>query len=172
MVPVSLFHLPSFFGEYMVRYPVERTIYCKTVGKTRVENIAEILRSLEGIDVTIKEPEAHDVDMWVFNESQLIQVIEVLNWRRSVYLGFKRAMAIRENLNTSSNHGLKKLLIFSFWKNIENQMNFFDGLDVDFLEIGFQTQPVPYYIWFFNRRQASGMRPNDRTTKGIVEGSY
>lgn len=152
----------------MIRYPVERIKYCKTVGKTRVENIAEILRSLEGFDVTIKEPEAHDVDMWVFNEAQLIQVIEVLNWKRESYLSFKRTMSIIENLNASSYFGLNKLLVFSFWENIRNQTVFFEDLGIDFLEIGFQTQPISYYIWFFSRGSASGMRPNHCTTKDIV----
>ena len=45
----------------MSRYPIKRTKYCKTVGKTRVENIAKILQDL-GFSVTIRNPEAHDVD--------------------------------------------------------------------------------------------------------------
>ena len=103
-----------------MRYPVDRTKYCKTVGRTRVENIAEILRSLDGFDVTIKEPEAHDVDMWVSKELHPIQVIEVLNWQRNAYLDLKRAFAIMEKLNDSSYSDLNKLLVFSFWENIKN----------------------------------------------------
>lgn len=152
----------------MIRYPVERTKYCKTVGKTRVENIVEILLSLESFDAIVREPEADDVDVWVLKKNQLVLVIEVLNWRRNIYMDFKRAMAIRENFSNRNYRNLKKLLIFSFWKNIENQMNLFDGLDIDFLDIGFQTQPIWYYVWFFNRGLASDMRPNDRLSKEIV----
>ena len=152
----------------MMRYPVERIKYCKTVGRTRVENIAEILRSLDGFDATAKDPEAHDVDVGVFKDSQPVQVIEVLNWKRKSYLSFKRTMSIIENLNASSYFGLNKLLVFSFWENIRNQTVFFEDLGIDFLEIGFQTQPISYYIWFFNRGLASGMRPNHCTTKDIV----
>lgn len=152
----------------MIRYPVERTKYCKTVGKTRVENIVEILLSLESFDAIVREPEADDVDVWVLKKNQLVLVIEVLNWRRNIYMDFKRAMAIRENFSNRNYRNLKKLLIFSFWKNIENQMNLFDGLDIDFLDIGFQTQSIWYYVWFFNRGLASDMRPNDRLSKEIV----
>lgn len=151
-----------------MKYPVERAKYCKTVGRTRVENIAEILRSLDGFEVTIKEPEAHDVDVWVSKESQLIQVIEVLNWQRNAYLDLKRAFAIMENLNDPSYGDLNKLLVFSFWENIKNQMEFFNGLGIDFLEMGFQTQPIPYYVFYLSRGSASDMRPNDKMTKEIV----
>lgn len=151
-----------------MRYPVERIKYCKTVGKTRVDNIAEILRSLDGFDVTVKEPEAHDVDLWVYKELQPILVTEVLNWKSNVYLGFKRTMAIIENLNASSYRDLNKLLVYSFWENIRNQMDFLNLLDIDFLEIGFQTQPMTYYVFYLNRGSASDMRPNDSSTKGIV----
>lgn len=152
----------------MMRYPVERTEYCKTVGRTRVENIAEILRSLDGFDVTIKKPEAHDVDIWVSKELHPIQVIEVLNWKRTAYLDLKRAFAIMENLNDSFYSDLNKLLVFSFWENIRNQMEFFDCLDIDFLEMGFQTQPIPYYVFYLSRGSTSDMRPNDEMTKEIV----
>ena len=47
-------------------------------------------------------------------------------------------------------------------------MEFFDGLDIDFLEMGFQTQPIPYYLFYLNRRSASDMRPNDEMTREIV----
>ena len=151
-----------------MRYPVERTKYCKTVGKTRVNNIAEILRSLEGFDVTVKDPEAHDVDLWVSNGDGLVFVGEALNWKRNSYLGFKRAMSIVENLTSSSYCDLNKLLVFSFWENIKNQMEFFDGLDIDFLEMGFQTQPIPYYVFYLSRGSASDMRPNDEMTRKIV----
>jgi len=131
-----------------MRYPVDRTTYCKTVGRTRVKNIAEIFRSLDGFDVTIKESEAHDVDLWVSNGDGLVLVVEVLNWKRNAYLSFKRAMAIVHNLTSSSYCDLNKLLVFSFWENIRNQMEFFDGLDIE--------------------GSASDMRPNDEMTRKIV----
>lgn len=154
----------------MSRYPVRRTKYSKTVGKTRVENITEILQNL-GFTVFVGKPENDDVDIWVFKEEKLVLVIEVLNWKRQNYLDFKRVTRIRENFTNPCYQNSRKLLIFSFWKNIENQMNFFEGLDIDFLELGFQTQPLPYYIWFLNRGQVreEGRRLNNLATKTFVK---
>lgn len=149
-------------------YPVERIKYCKTVGRTRVENIAEILRSFDGFDVIVKEPEAHDVDVWVFKQTNLVLVIEVINWKQSAYMDFKRTIAIRENLTDPSYNGLNKLLVFSFWENIRNQMDFLDNLNIDFVEIGFQTQPIPYYNFFLDQGLTDNMRLNDHTTKEVL----
>lgn len=151
----------------MVRYPVERTEYCKTVGKTRVDNIAEILENLS-FDVITRETEFHNVDVWVFKDGTLVLVIEVLNWGRNVYMDYIRTRRIIRNFSHPYHHNARKLLVFSFWKNIENQLNYFDGLDIDFLEIGFQTQPVPYYVFYLNRGLASDKKPNTSITKEIV----
>lgn len=150
----------------MRRYPVKRTKYCKTVGKIRVENIAEILQNL-GFSVTIRNPESHGVDVWVFKEGNLVLVIEVLNWRKNVYMDLNRAKAIRQNFSSSYYNNLRKLLVFSFIENIENQMNYFEGLDIDFLELGFQTQP--YYEFYAIQGLASGMRPNNLATRNLVK---
>lgn len=158
-----------------MRYPAKRTKYCKTVGKTRVENVARILRNLGFVVITL-EPERHDVDVWVFkrdNETcwrqESVLVIEVTNWARNIYMDFRRVKRIIENFNNPRYHNSGKLLVFSFKKNIENQMNFFEGLDIDFLEMGFQTQPLRYYVFYRNQGQASGMRPNNRATKNLVK---
>jgi len=139
--------------------------YNKVVGKTRVENIASILEHL-GFTVVIKEPENHDVDVWVYRDGSLVLVIEVLNWRKRDYLDFPRTMAIIRNLTNSKYDNCRKLLVFSFLQNIRNRLNYFDGYDIDFLELGFQTQP--YYPFYANSPLASGMRPNNLTTKILV----
>lgn len=153
----------------MMRYPALKTMYNKIVGKTRVDNIAEILRNL-GFRVRVGKIEGDDVDIWVFKEEELVLVIEVLNWKRQSYLDFKRASRIRENFTNPYYRNSRKLLIFSFWRNIKNQMRFFEGLDIDFLELGFQTQPLPYYVWFLSLGQVreEGRRPNNLATKNLV----
>ena len=147
-------------------YPVERTEYCKVVGKTRVENIAGILEHF-GFAVVTKEPENHDVDIWVYRDNNLVLIIEVLNWRKKVYMDFNRAMAIRENFSNANYNNSRKLLVFSFFDNIKNQLSYFGGLDIDFLELGFQTQP--YYVFYVIKRLASDMRPNTLATKLLVK---
>jgi len=151
----------------MIRYPVERTKYCKTVGQIRVDNIAEILKEL-GFGIKTEEPECHGPDIWGFKEHKPVLAIEVLNWQRKVYMDAKRAESIRENLSNPYYEDSRKLLVFSFWKNIKKRMNHFEGLNIDFLEIGFQTQPIDYYVWFLNRGQADDMRYNNSETKDSV----
>ena len=146
-------------------YPVERMEYNKVVGRTRVENIALILEHF-GFTVVIKEPENHDVDIWVYRDGSLVLVIEVLNWRKRDYLDFERTMAIIRNLTNSKYDNSRKLLVFSFLKNIKNRLGFFNGLNIDFLELGFQTQP--YYTFYINSPVASCMRPNNLTTRILV----
>lgn len=149
----------------MSRYPVKRTNYCKTVGKTRVENAAGILRNL-GFTVAVREPECHGVDVWVFKDGSLVLVIEVLNWRKNVYMDLNRAEAIRQNFSNPYYHNLRKLLLFSFIENIKNQMSYFEGVDIDFLALGFQTQP--YYMFYAIQGLASDMRPNNLATRNLV----
>jgi hypothetical protein len=148
------------------RYPEERMTYCKNVGRTRVENIAETIRSLDFTVVT-GELEDDDVDIWVYREEELVLVIEVLNWRKSVYMDFIRVKSITENFSASEYSSSRKLLVYSFDKNIENQRHFFTDLNVDYLEIGFQTQPVNYYEYLSLLGRASNMRPNTDETKQI-----
>jgi len=146
-------------------YPVPRIEYNKVVGKTRVENIANILEHL-GFAVIIKEPENHDVDVWAYRDESLVLVIEVLNWRKRDYLDFTRTMAIIRNLTNSKYDNSRKLLVFSFLQNIRNRLSFFNGFNIDFLELGFQTQP--YYTFYANSPLASCMRPNNLTTRILV----
>jgi hypothetical protein len=152
-----------------MRYPVERTEYCKTVGKTRVENISAILREL-GFIVITGEPENDDVDIWVFKDEKLVLVIEVLNWRKTLYMDVRRLMSITENFDNPRYLNSRKLLVFSFWKNIKNQMNFLEDKGIDFLEVGFQTQPVDFYR-FYNEdeRLALGMQPDCDETREILK---
>lgn len=143
-------------------------VYCKTVGRTRVENIASILEEL-GLTVTIKKPENDDVDMWVYNQEELVLVVESLNWRRDLYLYFGRVISIRDNFSNPDYNNSRKLLVFSFKKSIKNQMRYFEDLNVDFLEIGFQTQPVFFYLFFRSQGKASGMKPYTHITREIVK---
>ena len=148
------------------RYPEEREIYCKIVGITRVENIAEAIRSLN-FTVLMEEIEGDDVDIWVYRGEELVLVIEVLNWKESVYMDFNRVKSIIQNFSDSKYSNSKKLLVYSFDTNIKNQIKFFKDFDIDFLEIGFQTQPVDYYKYYSFLGRASGMRPDNSETKQI-----
>lgn len=152
-------------GDYE-RYPEDRRTYCKTVGRTRVENIAEIIRSL-GFTVATGKVEDDDVDIWVSREEELVLVIEVLNWRKNAYMDFTRVKSIKQNFSDPKYSNCRKLLVYSFNQNIKNQMKFFRDLDIDFLEIGFLTQPVDYYEHYNRLGIASGMRPNNSETKQI-----
>jgi hypothetical protein len=58
------------------RYPADREIYCKTVGQTRVENIAEAIRSL-GFIVLTAEPEDDDVDI-LMNRNRIVSPIAII----------------------------------------------------------------------------------------------
>jgi hypothetical protein len=151
-----------------MRYPVERWEYNKIVGKTRVENIAEILREL-GFAVDTYYVENDDVDIWVFRDGTLVLVVEVLNWRKGVYMDYKRLNSILENFGNDLYCNVGKLLVFSFWNNIENQRTYLEGKGIDFLELGFQTQPVDYYTFFKEEKiLAYGMKPDCDETRGIL----
>lgn len=151
-------------------YPDERMIYNKTVGRARVENIASILEEL-GFTVTIKEPENKDVDVWVYTSDRLVLVIEVLNWKKSCYLDFDRTQSIKDNLSNPDYSSSNRLLVFSFWHNIRNQLRSFEDLDIDYLEIGFQTQPMRYYRYFNNHYEEllCDMKPVDLTRQIVKE---
>jgi Holliday junction resolvase len=151
---------------FVKRYPVKRIEYCKTVGKTRVENIAKTLRDL-GFTVIARKPEDDDVDILVFKNSELVLVVEVLNWRKRVYMDFRRVQSIIQNFSNPKYSNTRKLLVFSFKENIENQLHFFQALDVDLLEVEFQTQPIEFYHFFKNQGKACYMRPNTKKTKQI-----
>lgn len=152
-----------------MRYPVERMKYDKTVGKTRVENIAQILREL-GFNVVTKHPENHDVDAWVFKNEGLVLVIEVLNWRNTAYMDYSRLQSIVNNLCNPKYENVAKLLIYSFYGNIKNQMNHLENIGIEFLEVGFQTQPPDFYEFYEEVSAILGMKPDCDETREILRG--
>jgi len=151
-----------------MRYPVERTNYNKIVGKTRVDNIAKILREF-GFTVETKEPENHDVDVWVSKDGKLVLVIEVLNWRKMDYMDFDRLRSVVKNLGDPKYKNVAKLLVYSFDSNIRNRMDHLVNRDIDFLEIGFQTQPQDFYAFYGDEVAAfCGMKPEGEETKRVL----
>jgi hypothetical protein len=152
-----------------MRYPVERIEYNKTVGKTRVENIAQILRELE-FNVVTKGPENHDVDVWVFKNKGLVLVIEVLNWRKGDYMDLDRLQSVVNNLRNPKYENAAKLLIYSFYSNIKNQMNHLENRGIDFLEVGFQTQPPDFYEFYIEEAAILGMKPDCDETREVLRG--
>jgi Holliday junction resolvase len=148
------------------RYPVKRTEYCKIVGETRVNNISKILKDL-GFNVVVRKVEDDDADILVYRNNDLILVIEVLNWRENVYMDYNRVKSIIQNFSNPEYSDVRKLLIFSFRKNIENQLRYFQSLSIDLLEVGFQTQPAQFYKFFKSKGNADGMRPNNSRTKEL-----
>jgi Holliday junction resolvase len=148
------------------RYPVKRTEYCKIVGETRVDNISKILKDL-GFHVDVRKIENDDVDILVYKNDKLVLVIEVLNWRKDVYMDYKRVKSIIQNLSNPQYSNARKLLIHSFRKNIKNQLCYFQNLNIDLLEVGFQTQPPQFYKFFKSKGQADGMRPNNSKTREL-----
>jgi hypothetical protein len=151
-----------------MRYPVERTKYNKIVGKTRVENIAKILREF-GFTVETEEPENHDVDVWISKDEKLVLVIEVLNWRKMDYMDFDRLQSIVKNLGNPKYENVAKLLVYSFDSNIKNRMDHLVNRDIDFLEIGFQTQPQDFYTFYGDQVALfCGMKPDGEETKRVL----
>jgi hypothetical protein len=148
------------------RYPVKRIEYCKFVGKTRVDNISKILKDL-GFTVIVRKIENNDVDILVYKNDKLVLVVEVLNWRKNVYMDYKRVKSIKQNFSNPKYSDARKLMIFSFRKNIENQLRYFERLNIDLLEVGFQTQPTQFYKFFKRQEKANDMRPNNRRTKQL-----
>jgi Holliday junction resolvase len=148
------------------RYPVKRTEYCKIVGETRVDNISKILKDL-GFHVDVRKIENDDVDILVYKNDKLVLVIEVLNWRKDVYMDYKRVKSIIQNLSNPQYSNARELLIHSFRKNIKNQLCYFQNLNIDLLEVGFQTQPPQFYKFFKSKGQADGMRPNNSKTREL-----
>jgi Holliday junction resolvase len=148
------------------RYPVRRTEYCKIVGETRVDNISKILKDF-GFNVVVGKIEDDDVDILVYRNDELVLVIEVLNWRKNVYMDYKRVRSIKRNFSNPKYSNARKLLIFSFRKNIENQLRYFQGLNIDLLEVGFQTQPTRFYKFFKRQGKANDMRPNNSRTRQL-----
>jgi Holliday junction resolvase len=148
------------------RYPVKRSEYCKIVGETRVNNISKILKDL-GFNVVVRKVEDDDADILVYRNNDLILVIEVLNWRENVYMDYNRVKSIIQNFSNPEYSDARKLLIFSFRKNIENQLRYFQSLSIDLLEVGFQTQPAQFYKFFKSKGNADGMRPNNSRTREL-----
>jgi Holliday junction resolvase len=148
------------------RYPVKRTEYCKIVGETRVNNISKILKNL-GFNVDVRKIENDDVDILVYKNDELVLVIEILNWRENVYMDYNRVKSILQNFSNPEYSNARKLLIFSFRKNIENQLSYFQAQNIDLLEVGFQTQPTQFYKFFKSKGNADGMRPNNSKTREL-----
>ena len=148
------------------RYPVKRSEYCKIVGETRVNNISKILKDL-GFNVVVRKVEDDDADILVYRNNDLILVIEVLNWRENVYMDYNRVKSIIQNFSNPEYSNARKLLIFSFRKNVENQLRYFQSLNIDLLEVGFQTQPAQFYKFFKSKKHADGMRPNNSRTREL-----
>jgi hypothetical protein len=147
----------------LIRYPVERITYSKRVGATRVRNIETILRDLDfGVSPTFVE--AYGPDVLVYRES-LVIVVEVLNWKRNSWMDEKRALSIRNNF---LHYDCLRLLVSSFRNNYVHRIEFFEDVDVDYLDIGFQTQPISYYEFFNTQGLSDDMRPNNEETRSIV----
>jgi len=147
------------------KYPTNRTEYAKKVGKTRVDNICNALRSF-GFEVKTYDIESDGVDIEVYKNGRCILVIEVTNWRISSYLDSKRAKSIKNNLRNYPEQ--YKLVVFSFEENYKNKKDFFTDLKVDFLVFGFQTQPESYYAFFDKQGEATSMLPDNEETKNLV----
>jgi hypothetical protein len=150
-----------------MRYPVERMEYNKIVGKTRVENIAQTLREL-GFSVVTKKPENHDVDMWVFKNEKLVLVIEVLNWRNTDYMDEDSWLSVVKNFRNPQYESIAKLLVYSFYSNIKNQMSNLEKRGIDFLELGFQTQPPDFYKFYEKVAAIYGMKPDGKETEKLL----
>lgn len=150
------------------RYPDERTIYNKIVGDTRVDNIVDILTGF-GFNVVTKESENDDVDIWVYKDGVPVLVVEVTNWRQSSYMDFNRAESIRMNFS-KYNNTVRKLLVVSFANNYMHRASHFNGLDMDVLEVGFQTQPMDYYEFYKRKGMAGDMQPDNLETMEILRG--
>lgn len=86
------------------------------------------------------------------------------NWRNYPYMPKKKVVSIRDNFRRYS---CSKLLIVSFPDNYRMWINYYDS-DMDIVEIGFQTQPLDYYLFFSERSRAQGMRPDGPSSKGEV----
>lgn len=151
-----------------MRYPVERMKYNKIVGKTRVENIAQILTELR-FKVIMKQPENHDVDVWVYKYGKLVLVIEVLNWRNTDYMDEESRLSVVKNFRNPEYENVAKLLVYSFYSNIKNQMSLLENRSIDFLELGFQTQPPDFYEFYGEKVAALyGMRPEGEETEKVL----
>lgn len=135
----------------------------KTVGLTRVINIAETLESL-GFDVYIDKIERPDIDVWVKIDEDLVLVIEITNWIESSYMGPKKAESVRHNFRKYFCH---KLLVGSFHNNFRKKLSYIDS-DVDVLYIGFQTMPIPWYLDLVEMNKDEGRRPDTAETRDIV----
>jgi hypothetical protein len=142
-------------------YPKRRKRYNWDVGQTRVENIAQAIRSL-GFTVRTNPVQAHGVDIWVYNSREdLILVIEVLNWQIFDCMSRSKAESIQRNFR---DHKCSKLLVVSYDFVLVGYEDYIDP-DVDVIEFGFQTQP--YYDYFEGSIEQAEMRPNDEETKAI-----
>lgn len=147
------------------RYPRERIIYSKDVGHARVMILVSIFKEL-GFDPITSFIEASGPDIWVFKDNILVLVCEVLNWKRESYMDAIRARSIVKNL---SKHDCLRLIICSFQENYINRINWFTGLRIDFIVLGFQTQPLSYYDFFQGLDRAQDMRPSSDETYNVVK---
>ncbi len=107
-----------------------------------------------GFCVRVNPVEGNGVDLWVYEDSELVLAIEVLNWSIRSRLSNKRKGKIIDNL---SRYKCNRVLVYSVPNsNVDEE---FAKKSVDTLCIGFQLQPRKFYKFFEERRQVIRRRP-------------
>jgi len=150
----------------MFRYPAKRMEYCKKVGQVRVDNILLALNEMSFLTHSFPI-ERKGVDIMVSDQpGNLLLVIEVTNWRITSKCYDKKLESIN---NVFATYSCGKLLIVSFYENIENVVDQIDE-SIDILVLGFQTQPnQEYYDYYQGQEIFSCMAVDSPVTYQILK---
>ena len=154
-----------------MRYPDKRLTYIKTIGNLRVRNVVRILKNLGFDPIASPYTERHGVDIWVWKEFEVVLEIEVTNWRNSSNMSEKKLQSVLHGFDNPYSCTARNLLIYSFNSNMSReQKQILLRRNIDLMEIGFQTQPICYFIWFFHKglTKKKGMKPISRKSKRIL----
>jgi hypothetical protein len=119
----------------------------KSIGQYRVDRLKE-LYEIDGYKVTTFPVEAEGIDLIAENEDHVI-LAEVTNWNENGYLTPKRINSMVSNWEEKENdyklnkdtRVIRRLLVYSFKKNIELVLLMLFNAEVELKQIGKQDIP-------------------------------
>ena len=134
----------------------------KKIGLSLINRLEEVFSTL-GYLVQVFPIEANGVDMVLYEGKygRRTHVSEVLDWRSTNYLSYKRLSRIISNLKRYTD-GERRLLIVSFFNPIDLSWTYdrCEEENIEVIELGFQINP--YYRDFKpGERNAYGMIPDN-----------
>lgn len=138
------------------RLPRRRIEYNKIVGNLLEEIVFLLIESIGYYDdVKRTKLEGNGFDVIAFKDGKLKLAVETTNLAPKSYWCKKKIERTRNNITKSNAETC--IILTSFLKSVDVEN--FNDLDVEFIEVGYQILPIPFYRFTKQLNRDEGTRP-------------